>query len=189
MPTTATSTTSNADLITHPVRARVLVALMGRALTTAQIARLLPDVPRASLYRQVRRLHEGGMLEVVRETPVRGTVEKVYAVRRDAGGISPEESAAASPADHLRTFAAFLDTMATVYRAYLGGGRPVDHPSQVTMFATPIYADDGQYERFREGLRSLLDSFPRTESSAGGAATRRVVWVASVPDPADPGIT
>jgi hypothetical protein len=79
--------------------------------------------------------------------------------------------------------------MATVYRAYLEGsaGAAVDHPSQVTMVATPIYADDAQYARFRDELRRLLDGFPRTETSAGGDAARRIVWVASVPDPADPG--
>src|SRR6476619_5004841 len=38
-----------ADLITHPTRARLLGALMGRQLTIGPIALILPDVPLPSL--------------------------------------------------------------------------------------------------------------------------------------------
>jgi DNA-binding transcriptional ArsR family regulator len=175
--------TSQADLITQPLRARILIHLMGRELTTNQLARLLPEVPRASLYRHVRRLLEGGVLEVVREIPVRGTLEKVYAVRRDAGQIPAADVESATPADHLRHFASFQETMAAAYRAYLESG-PVNPPGEVMMVATPLHLSAGDYDRFREELRKLIHSF---QDGDRNATKRRVLWLLSIPDRADVG--
>ena len=54
--------THKAALVTHPLRARILTALLGRELTTQQIGALLPDVPLSSIYRHVRLLAEGGII-------------------------------------------------------------------------------------------------------------------------------
>src|SRR5262249_50986531 len=72
-----------ADLITHPIRARILGALMGRQLTIGQIALILPDVPVPSLYRHVRTLTEGGVLEAVSQQRVNGALTRVYATRKE----------------------------------------------------------------------------------------------------------
>src|SRR5581483_2682823 len=73
--------TTKAMLITHPVRARILTALMGRPLTTQQIAALLPDIPLPSLYRHVRTLVEGGR---------RGASERrAHQSLRGSGGADP----------------------------------------------------------------------------------------------------
>jgi DNA-binding transcriptional ArsR family regulator len=174
---------STADLITHPLRARILVGLMGRELTTGQLARLLPEVPRASLYRHVRRLLDGGLLRIVREVPVRGTLEKVYAVRRDAGQIPAGDVARASRAEHLRHFRTFLETMAECYRAYLEG-EDVDPPTQVTMVATPLQLNESDYGRFKAELRQLIDAYRSADSAS---EDRRILWVASIPDRRDVG--
>src|SRR5580658_3975046 len=45
---------ASADLLLHPVRLRIIKAFLGeRALTTAQLAAELDDVPPGSLYRHV----------------------------------------------------------------------------------------------------------------------------------------
>ncbi len=56
---------TSADLLLHPVRLRIVQAFLGdRALTTTELQAELPDVPAASLYRQVARLVDGGVLGV-----------------------------------------------------------------------------------------------------------------------------
>jgi DNA-binding transcriptional ArsR family regulator len=73
---------STADLVLHPVRLRILQAFLGgRHLTTGDLARELPDVAQAGLYRHVSRLAKGGVLEVVGERQARGAVERTYALR------------------------------------------------------------------------------------------------------------
>src|SRR5215510_1859586 len=80
-----------AALITHPVRAQILMVLMGRTLTTQQIAALIPSVPRASLYRHIRLLVDAGILIVIDQIPIRGTLEKIYGVREGGGTLDPSD--------------------------------------------------------------------------------------------------
>jgi hypothetical protein len=72
---------STVELLLHPVRLRIVQAFLGRPdLTTAALRDQLPDVPAASLYRQVAMLVDAGVLAVVAERRVRGAVERTYAL-------------------------------------------------------------------------------------------------------------
>src|SRR5579872_4471018 len=106
-----TAKRSKADLIIHPVRLRVLQALTRRALTAQQLASALPDIPQATLYRHLAALRAGEVITVVEERPVRGTVEKRYAVVEGGSTISAEDLAAAGREDHLRYFRAFIASL------------------------------------------------------------------------------
>jgi len=76
---------------------RIVQALAGgRRRSPGELAADLDDVPQASLYRHVKRLHEGGVLAVVEERPARGTPERVYALVEGGGSLSPEDSATQS---------------------------------------------------------------------------------------------
>ena len=100
---------TSAELLLHPVRLRIVQAFLGdRALTTAQLRAELPDVPAASLYRQVARLVDSGVLSVVAERRVRGAVERTYVMRAAAARISADEVAKMSPDEHLQAFLAFV---------------------------------------------------------------------------------
>jgi hypothetical protein len=57
------------------------VLLGDRALTTSQLAAELDDVPSGSLYRHVTILTRAGVLHVVAQHQIRGTVERTYALR------------------------------------------------------------------------------------------------------------
>ena len=172
---------STTDLITHPIRARILVVLMGRELTTAQLAGMLPEIPRASLYRHLRQLLKGKLIEIVREEPVRGTLEKVYVVPREAGQIPTGDVATASRAEHLRHFTTFLDTMAAYYRAYLQR-EEIEPPSEVLMVATPLNLKKSDYKKFKKELGKLVSSYQSADLTSHD---RRILWVASIPDSND----
>jgi DNA-binding transcriptional ArsR family regulator len=94
------------DLILHPVRLRILVALAGgKGMTPLQIADQLRDIPQASLYRHISRMLKLKVLKVVEERPVRGTMEKVYALNEAAGSLFTSEALAEmSKDDHMRFF-------------------------------------------------------------------------------------
>ena len=65
------------DLLLHPIRIRIIQALLdGSALTTKQLKLQLTDVPSASLYRHVAMLADAGVLVVTGERPVRGQYKK-----------------------------------------------------------------------------------------------------------------
>ncbi|MCW2860703.1 MAG: ArsR family transcriptional regulator [Actinoallomurus sp.] len=88
-------------MLLHPVRLRVVHAMSGgRTLTTSQLCARLPDVSKATVYRHVRLLADGGLLEVDGEQRVRGTVERRYRPHRARATIDAETAASVSVEDH-----------------------------------------------------------------------------------------
>jgi DNA-binding transcriptional ArsR family regulator len=108
------------DLLLHPVRLRVVHAMSGgRTLTTAQLCDLLPDVSKATVYRHVGLLAEGGLLEVDGEHRVRGAVERRYRLRAARAVIDAETAASVSVEDHRRVFALAMAVLLAEFNAYL----------------------------------------------------------------------
>jgi DNA-binding transcriptional ArsR family regulator len=109
-----------ADLILHPVRLRIILAFArGRRLTPQQVAALLPNVPQATLYRQLERLYRGGALAVAAERRVRGAVERTYVLVEGGASLSVEALAKSSREDHLRYFTAFAAGLIAQFERYL----------------------------------------------------------------------
>jgi DNA-binding transcriptional ArsR family regulator len=107
-------------LILHPIRMRILLALgRGIPVTAQDLAEILPDVARATLYRQLAILVEGGLLEVVSEQRVRGAVERTYALKQGQAGLSADELATMGREDHLRYFASYLASLLDEFARYL----------------------------------------------------------------------
>jgi DNA-binding transcriptional ArsR family regulator len=108
------------DLLLHPVRLRIVHAMSGdRTLTTSELCALLPDVSKATVYRQVGLLAEGGLLDVDGEHRVRGAVERRYRLHRERAVIDAETAASASAEDHRRAFAVAMATLMAEFGAYL----------------------------------------------------------------------
>lgn len=111
---------ARADLVLHPIRLRIVQAFLGdRALTTTQLRNELPDVPPASLYRQVARLVEGGVLSVVAERRVRGTQERTYILRTAAANVGFDDLAKMSSEDHRQAFLTFVAGLIADFDSYL----------------------------------------------------------------------
>jgi DNA-binding transcriptional ArsR family regulator len=116
-----------ADLLLHPVRLRIVHAGMdGLAFTTSRLCARLPDVSKATVYRQVAVLVEGGMIEVVGEERVRGAVERTYRLQTSRTAIDDAAAAAMSTADHQRGFAAAIAALLAEFNVYVG--RPDARP-------------------------------------------------------------
>jgi len=176
--------TTKAMLITHPVRARILTALMGRPLTTQQIAALLPDIPLPSLYRHVRTLVEGGILKAVEEVRVNGALTKVYAVQEGQTHIHPADVRDASRADHLSYFTTFLNVLAETYRGYLEWEGADLSEMPVHSLMETLTLDREEYAQFMEALRAFLQ--PWREKTSGDGRHRLIFAHLIIPDRPDP---
>ena len=108
-----------AELILNPIRMQIIQAMMGRRMTARQLGEALPDVAQATLYRHLRKLSSAGLLIVVEERPVRGTVEKVYSVLDNAASLTSADVAHASKEDHMRYFGVFVASLLGEFRRYL----------------------------------------------------------------------
>ena len=116
-------TERSSDLLLHPVRLRIVQALVKRPMTAGGLKEVLGDVAQATLYRHIKALQNGGMVDVAAERQVRGTVERTYQVVEGAVALSAEELADAGSDDHFRYFATFLGTLLADYSAYLDTDR------------------------------------------------------------------
>ncbi|MFI0357443.1 helix-turn-helix domain-containing protein [Actinomadura sp. 9N407] len=117
------------ELLAHPVRLRIVQAMSGgRTLTTSELADRIRDVHKATVYRHVGLLADGGVLEVEAEQRVRGAVERRYRLRRDRAVIDAGTVASMSADDHRRAFAAAMAALLAEFNAYLD----LDHADPVT---------------------------------------------------------
>lgn len=105
----------------HPVRLRIVQAVLdGRPFTTSALCDLLPDVSKATVYRQVALLTEGGLLEIESEERIRGAVERRYRLQRARPVIDADAAAAMTQEDHRRGFAAVIASLLAEFDVYLG---------------------------------------------------------------------
>ncbi len=148
---------TQAEAIFHPVRMRIVTSLSGRQWTTAQITSALPDVPQATLYRHLKRLLNAGLVSVVDRRPVRGVLEKVYALSESAV-VSPESIAQMTPDDWRRAFAAYTASLMGQFEVYLQS-EPADFVADRVSFRTaPLYLSNDEMAQFFSDLRALIAS-------------------------------
>ena len=155
---------SSAELVLHPVRLRIVQAFMGSAsLTTGQLRERLPDVPGATLYRQVATLVAGGLLEAVDERQVRGATERTYALRVEKASMSADEAAAVPPDEHRRLFMTFVAGLLGDFDRYLDRGDINFAHDLVGYRQAGFYATDDELEQVLSVIREAVGQLQAAE--------------------------
>jgi len=109
---------SKANLLLHPVRLQIVTAISNQQMSAKELARVITDVPQTTLYRHINALVEGGLLKVVSETQIRGTVERTYAVAAPPS-LKPEDLRGMTKQDYQQAFLVYLSTLMGAARRYL----------------------------------------------------------------------
>jgi len=125
---------SKVDLIFHPIRLDIISALTTQRMTAGELAKIMPGVPLTTLYRHINLLVEGGLLEVVEEHPIRGTVERVYALAGPPS-LKAEDLAGMTKKDYEHAFAIFLSSLLGDAKNYLAT-KPDDQ--EIDLFADGV---------------------------------------------------
>ncbi len=153
------------ELILHPIRARIIQATAYETITTQAIAARMPDVPQTTLYRHINLLIENGMLVVVRETRVRGTVERELRLAEETVHVELADIAALSETEQFHYFMVFYSTlMADFARAGQAASRPVELP--IALYSKDkIYATAEEMAHIRAQIDAVMAPYhqPSTE--------------------------
>ena len=159
--------TKTSEILLHPVRLRIILAIGTDSVTTADLRERLPDIPQATLYRQIARLVDGGLLDVVEERRVRGSVERTYEIVSSAVQIGPEESAAMTSEDHLRGFITFVGALTRSVAGYLE--QPGADPGRdgLGYRQAALWLDDAERARLIEELGAVLAPYLALETGPG----------------------
>ena len=79
------------EIVMNPVRQRIFqYFLLHETGTVKEVKKALPDVSNASLYRHIKILTDSSILMIVDENRIRGTVESVYQLNKEAMATEDE---------------------------------------------------------------------------------------------------
>lgn len=144
------------EIILHPQRMRIIRSLANGALTTSQLAQLVDDVPQATLYRHLGTLLNAGVIEVAAERPVRGVVERSYALAPGKAVLKGSDLADASREDHFRYFSTFAAGLLGQYSRYLERDRIDLAADGVGYREVVLNLSDREFRHMIASLQALL---------------------------------
>lgn len=153
------------NLILHPVRMKIVQSLLNRKeMTAQQLSERANDVPKATLYRHLNKLLEANIIQVVQENPIRGTVEKVYALNEPAVQ-SREDLLNLSKEEHLELFINFTTQLLGRYETYLKQ-KDVDLVKDGVSFSVAnLYLSDSEFMDLMKGIATLIQKAMINEPS------------------------
>ncbi|MBY8874951.1 helix-turn-helix domain-containing protein [Micromonospora sp. PLK6-60] len=173
-----------AELLLHPIRLRIVQAFLGgRTLTTADLRATLPDVPPATLYRQVATLAEHGVLVPAGERRVRGAVERRYRLDEAAASVDADAARAMSPEQHRRAFLTFVAGLLADFDRYLDGGGGDLARDLGGYRQNALHTTDAETAEFLSRWRALFAEYAAL--GPGPGRTRRLLTTVLLPA-ADP---
>jgi len=165
----------------HPVRLRIVAAFLGdRKLTTAELRAELPEVPPASLYRHLARLIDGGVLDVVDERKVRGTIERTY-VKHNRQSVSRAELAQMSREDLRRAFHSYVAALLADIDRYLERDEGLLRQGGATFRIAALWLTDDELSELAAGFGRLLK--PYLDRPATPDRIRRMLRTIVLPAP------
>ncbi|MCM3768794.1 helix-turn-helix domain-containing protein [Neobacillus niacini] len=172
---------SKVDVILHPVRMRIIQNLINQQLTSQQMKEMLPDIPQASLYRNIKKLVESEVIHVVDEIPIRGTVEKVYSVHDpNLLTISPDEMNKMSKEEHMGFFIKFIANLMGEYERYLSKEQIDLLADGVSFRQTSLFLTDEEFVEFINDLRMVYAKAAQNKPEKG--RRKRTVATIMIPE-------
>ena len=160
------------DLIMHPVRFRILRTLAAAPLTTQEIDEQLPDVPKSSIYRHLKLLLDGAMIDVAETRLVKGIQEKVYRLLQRPY-LSADDMTGLTSDEHLQTFTTYVMTLLQGFADYLdtAGETPDLLADQVGYTEVAFWATAAELD----GIQTVLNQavLPLLSNDGHGNGRRR----------------
>jgi hypothetical protein len=172
---------STVDVILHPVRMRIIQYLINQKLTAQQLKELLPDIPQASLYRNLKKLLVTEVIHIVDEIPNRGTIEKVYSIHNPSkASIDPEDLNKLSSDEHLSLFIKFMANLMGEYERYLNQEHIDLIADGVSYRQASMYLSEEEHSQFRKELVAVYSKVITNEPKKG--RRRRTIATIIIPE-------
>ncbi len=170
------------ETLLHPIRLSIVqqFEIGNRALTIAELARELPEVPQTTLYRHVNRLVEAGILAAVGERRVHAALERIYALPVPDAGILQSDPQASAPQNATARAQAITTFFAAMQREFERSrtrrGLSLSEP-EATFMSSVAYLSDGDLAEFERVRRWLLDLRTRPAESQNGRRPRFIALI------------
>ncbi|KAA0547649.1 helix-turn-helix domain-containing protein [Bacillus sp. BGMRC 2118] len=159
-------TESKVDILLHPVRMRILQSLVSENLTVQQMKERLPDIPQATLYRHLNKLFEAGVIFVIQEQQVRGTVEKLYSITPKEADITNNDIQRYSKEQYMELFMKYMANLLGEYERYVSQDKVDFEKDGVSLRQATMYLSDDEFQDFIHELRGVYAKILPNKPSA-----------------------
>lgn len=147
-----------AEIVMNPVRQRIFqYFLLHGTGTVKELKKALPDIPSASLYRHIKILSDSSILTVVGENRIRGTVESVYKLNKDALAIEDETGNAVQMS---------LLSICASFARYFSGGKADPKKDMLLLTNCTLMLTDEQFSGFLSEINEVALKYMKAEASA-----------------------
>lgn len=147
-----------AEIVMNPVRQRIFqYFLLHETGTVKELKKALPDIPSASLYRHIKILSDSSILTVVGENRIRGTVESVYKLNKDALAIEDETGNAVQMS---------LLSISASFARYFSGGKADPKKDMLLLTNCTLMLTDEQFSGFLAEINEIALKYMKAEASA-----------------------
>ncbi|MNH84309.1 hypothetical protein D3C73_367280 [compost metagenome] len=169
------------DLIIHPIRMRIIQALItGEQMTTQQLSEMLQDVPQATMYRHLNKLRQAKLIEVVQQKQVRGTAEKVYALAAGGADVTPQDVTKLSADEHMQLFMKFVMGLVADFGQYLQQDEYDLVKDGVSFRQAQFYLTDEEYMQMLLEIREQMARYMGNKPGEG--RRRRMLTTIVIPE-------
>jgi predicted transcriptional regulator len=162
--------TLKADLFLHPVRLRIITAISSHRMTVKEIAKTMPDIPLTTLYRNLNALAAGGIIRVVEENQIRGTVERVYMLTA-IPNLTDEDLRGMTKTDFEEAFTTYISTLLSDAKHYLDGKAEGEEirliQDGVVVSKIELFLNQEESRRMNENLQKLVMEAAQNEPKSG----------------------
>lgn len=147
-----------AEIVMNPVRQRIFqYFLLHETGTVKELKKTLPDIPSASLYRHIKILSDSSILTVVGENRIRGTVESVYRLNKDALAIEDETGNAVQMS---------LLSICASFARYFSGGKADPKKDMLLLMNCTLILTDEQFSGFLSEINEVALKYMKAEAFA-----------------------
>lgn len=159
-----------AEVVMNPVRQRIFqYFLLNETGTVKEVKNALPDVPSASLYRHMKILADSSILVVVGENRIRGTVESVYKLNKDAMATEDENGNGVQMA---------LLGICAAFAKYFSAGSADPKKDMLLFTNCTLMLTDEEFTDFLSEINELGLKYMKAEPTAD-SKTRRITLISS----------
>lgn len=162
-----------AEIVMNPVRQRIFqYFLLHETGPVKEVRKALPDVPGASLYRHVKILADHSILMVVGENRIRGTVESIYQLNKDALTIEDENGSAVQMS---------LLSICASFARYFSGGNADPKRDMLLFTNCTLVLTDEEFSGFLSEINEIALKYMKTEATVN-SKTRQITLISAPTD-------
>ncbi len=157
-------------VVMNPVRQRIFqYFLLHETGTAKELKKALPDVPTASLYRHINILADHSLLMVVGENRIRGTVESVYRLNKDALAAEDESGNAVQMS---------LLGICASFARYFAGGNVDPKKDMLLLTNCTLLLTDEEFSNFLSEINEIALRYMKAETT-DRSKTRQITLISA----------